>query len=99
MSNLLACLEVAFRRIGGLVGSFARQGERLSAGFTRIGGIDCSFERVGSPLEVTFTRVGKMSCAFGLVCRTSIGDEDVLWASDGIVINKLGDKIYITRKG
>ena len=37
-------------------------------------------------------------CRVGIVCETSFTNEDVLWASDGMVFNVYGEKIYITIK-
>ena len=96
--SLLACLEATFERIGILVATFERQGGRLAFSFSRQEGMIGTFHRVDPQLTATATRVGVAKCTFGLVCSTSIGDEDVLWASDGIVFNVLGQKIYITKK-
>ena len=37
-------------------------------------------------------------CRVGIICETSFTNDDVLWASDGIVFNVYGEKIYITIK-
>ena len=96
--SLLSCLDVAVRRIGALVGTFTRQGGRLAVSFYKVEGMIGTVSRIDQRLTASATRVGAARCSFGLVCTTSIGDEDVLWASDGIVFNVLGQKIYITKK-
>lgn len=67
----------------------------LQVTIQRVGGMTCSFERIGG-MSATATRVGGMSASFGLVCGTDIGGNDVLWASDQMVITVTGDKIYVT---
>lgn len=71
----LSCLNVTFRRIGGMTGEATR--------------VDC-------PLTATFRRIGGMKASFGLVCGTDFGEEDVLWASDKMVLTVEGNKIYVT---
>lgn len=93
--SLLSCLEAVFRRVGGMTGSHERMGDRLHCTFSRTKG-DFSFQRVDAQLTGSAVRVGKMTAMFGLVCRTGIGDEDVLWASDQMVLTVEGNKIYVT---
>lgn len=49
-------------------------------------------------LEVTFERVGEMTCSFGLVCGSNLEGDEVLWASDQMVLVVDGGKIYLTKK-
>lgn len=43
--------------------------------------------------------VREFTCYAGFVCGTGLNvDEDVLWASDGILLTVDGGKIYITRQ-
>ncbi len=95
--SLAACLEVVFRRIGGMVASLAREGGRLTASFSRTTTFEAGFERAGGRLTGTATRVPGMTCSFGLICRTEIGDDYCLWASDQMVLTVDGGKIYVTQ--
>lgn len=93
--NLLSCLQVVIRRIGGMVASSERKEDRLHCTATRIKG-EFGFERVDPQLTASARRVGNFRAYFGLVCSTGLGEEDVLWASDQMVITVTGDKIYVT---
>lgn len=94
--SLLSCLQAVFRRVGGMEGSFEREEDRLHCTFSRIGG-DFSFRRVDTPLSATATRVGNFHAYFGMVCSTGLGSDDVLWASDQMVLTIEGNKIYVMR--
>lgn len=90
------CLSARFERIGGgtLRASVSRDFNvraSLVAGLVGFGTRIKEFV-TGATLTREFT------CRVGIICTTSIGDEDVLWARDGIVFNVYGDKIYLTLK-
>lgn len=46
-------------------------------------------ERIGG-MSATVQRIGGISIAVGLVCATSLGDEGIIWASDGKLITADG---------
>lgn len=93
---MIACLEAVFSRIGGLTASFSRRGGRLSCSVFKQHGT-FSFERVDTGFSATAIRTGGMRAAFGIVCTAGL-DDYVLWATDGMVLNVYGEKIYLTRK-
>lgn len=90
------CLTAKATRVGGssLQASFIRE---FKATATRIGGFICN--AIWGKTFTTSARFERdFTCRIGFVCSTSLGEEDVLWASDGMVFNVYGDKIYITVK-
>lgn len=94
--SLTSCLDAVFRRVGGLAASFLREGGRLSCTMAMKMSCAFGFERVGG-MEATVSRVGGMTCSFGLVCRTSVGDDWPLWASDQVVLTIDGGRVYVTK--
>ena len=90
------CLSARFERIGGgtLRASVSRQ---FDGNASLLGGLVGVARRIKEFVtRASYTR--EFTCRVGIVCETSFGNEDVLWASDGIVFNVDGDKIYITLK-
>lgn len=90
------CLTARFERIGGgtLRASLSRQFETdasLKKEFEAVATYNREFESSASLNRVFVCRVG-------FVCATSLADEDILWATDGMVLNVYGNKIYITVK-
>lgn len=94
--SVAACLEAVFRRVGGLAASLLRAGGRLSCSMSMRVSCAFGFERMGG-MEATVSRVGEMTCSFGLICRTSVGDDWPLWASDQVVLTIDGGKVYVTK--
>lgn len=94
--SLTSCLETVIRRVGGLAASLTREGGRLSG--KAVMRVSCAFGfgRVGG-MDAAVSRVGVMTCSFGLICRTSIGDDWPLWASDQMVLTIDGGKVYVTK--
>lgn len=92
----MSCLEAIFSRVGKLTATFSRWGDRLHCSASRNPGV-FGFERVNADFTATATRVGGLTATFGIVCSTGL-DDYILWASDGVVFNVYGDKIYLTRK-
>ena len=90
----MSCLQVVIRRIGGMVASSERMEDRLHCTATRIKG-DFGFERIDPQLTASARRVSNFHAYFGLVCGTDLG-EQVLWASDQMVLTVEGNKIYVT---
>lgn len=94
----MSCLSVILSRIGGPFSSSAARGAGgIATAVSRVGGIASTAVRDGW-CAMAMPRIGKSTFRMGLVCGTGLGDEDVLWATDGRVFNVYGDKIYITRK-
>lgn len=90
------CLTARFERVGGgtLRASYSRQfnaSASLKKEFEGVATINREFDSSASVNRVFVCRVG-------FICTTSLGQEDVLWASDGMVFNVYGKKIYITIK-
>lgn len=94
--SLTSCLETAIRRAGGLTASLTREGGRLSGKAVMMLSCAFSFDKVGG-MGAEVSRVGEMTCSFGLICRTSIGDDWPLWASDQAVLTIDGGKVYVTK--
>ena len=93
---MIACLEAIFTRIGKLTASFSKEGGRLSCSVFQQHG-SFSFERVDTGFTASATRLTGMRASFGIVCSVGL-DDYILWASDDMVLNVYGDKIYLTRK-
>ncbi len=93
----MSCLSVIASRIGGLLVKAKRGIGGISTVMTKIGGMTATMVKA-SGMNPGMTRVGGLTCRMGLVCGTGLGEEDILWAVDGIVLNALGNKIYITVK-
>ena len=92
----MSCLSASIDRIGGISceASFSREFS-FEAALKKEFVTEISYTPEFST-EVSFSR--DFTCQIGFVCTTSFGNEDVLWASDGMVFNVYGEKIYITLK-
>lgn len=90
------CLDSSFSRIGGISSELEREGDRIECEATRVGGLDGSATRIGGISFSSATRIKQFSVMFGLVCGVDLGDE-VLWASDQMVLTIEGNKIFVKR--
>lgn len=90
------CLDATLSRIGGFSASAALKGPRLGAVASLVSRIVTGFSRTGDRVECSATRRGHMTVSFGLVCDTGFG-EQVLWASDQMVLTVDGNKIYVRK--
>lgn len=94
--SLTTCLDAVFRRVGGLTASILRGGGRLTCKMAMRVSCVFGFEKVGG-MDATVSRVGGMTCSFGLICRTTVGGDWPLWASDQVVLTIDGGKVYVTK--
>ena len=68
----------------------------LTALFIRAGGLAGAARRFGNGFENDYARrATTFTTRVGLVCTTGIGEEDILWASDQMVLTIEGNKIYV----
>ena len=91
------CLNARAERIGGgtLRASLWRQ---FVTKVTYIGDVLIGRARLVKEFQASAQYSRAFTCRVGLICSTGIRAEDVLWASDGIVLNVYGEKIYLTIK-
>lgn len=94
--SIVSCLEAVFSRIGGLTAAFVRKGGELVCS---VSGKHCTFgfDRIDTDFKASVTKKSGMRATFGIVCTAGL-DDYILWASDDMVLNVYGDKIYLTRK-
>ena len=91
---MTGCLTALFTRSGGLTGSAQRFGGGQGEAF-RVGNISAAAIRKGGCENDYARRATTFTTRFGLVCTTGIGEEDILWASDQMVLTIEGNKIYV----
>lgn len=60
--------------------------------------IAVKIEPVNPVPELRATRVSDFKCRFGLICATSAGKWDVLYASDGILLTVDGGVIFVKHR-
>lgn len=92
-----ACLNIDIRKIGGTHASFRKDGGILACNASLLP--PCAsygFRRTGM-MTAAFEKPQGLICSFGLMCKSSIGDDWPLWASDQIVLTIDGGKVYVTK--
>lgn len=91
---MTGCLTALFTRSGGLTGAARRFGGG-QGGASRVGDISASAIRTSGFENDYARRATTFTTRFGLVCTTGLWEEDILWASDQMVLTIEGNKIYV----
>ena len=72
----------------------------LAVTINRIGGnISAAMNPVIQPVSATLERRGGITASMGLVCGTGLGPWEVLYASDGVLLTKDGEVIFVRKEG